>query len=443
MAIDVRMPKLSDTMESGVIIRWMKAPGDVVAKGDPIAEVETDKADVELEASDSGVLREITVPEGQSAAVGAVIAVLAAAGEAGGDGGAPLAPALGEERGAAPARERTGQPARPAESAPRPPALPRPSRPPQPQAAPPAPPRPSAQPTPVRASPLAWRIADSAGIDLGSLRGSGPGGRILKRDVEMAMRAATPPAPPQAGEAGGEGEGTVPAAPQPAGSRREEVSRMRATIARRMSEAKRDIPHFYVTAEIDMTEAMHLRESIRRRDSMPGLTVTHLLVRALAIALQRHPHVNASWQDGAIIVHDDINIGIAVAVDDGLVVPVLHRVQTLNLGDIAAAASELTEKARNGRFGGEDLTGATFSLSNVGMLDVEELTAVINPPNAAILATGAVKERPIVRDGQLAIAKTLRATLSCDHRVLNGLEGGRFLVELKSILENPVSLLLE
>ncbi|MBX3028141.1 2-oxo acid dehydrogenase subunit E2 [bacterium] len=292
----------------------------------------------------------------------------------------------------------------------------------------------------MRASPLAWRMADAAGVDLGNVRGSGPGGRILKRDVETAARAAAPP--PAAREPAESQREEAPAA-LPAGSRREEISRMRATVARRMTEAKREIPHFYVTAEIDMTEAMALRESIRRRETMPGLTVTHLLVRALSIGLVRHPHVNASWQEGGIIVHDDVNIGIAVAVDDGLVVPVLHRVQTLSLGEIAAAAGELTEKARHGRFGGEDLTGATFSLSNVGMLDVEELTAVINPPNAAILATGAVKERPIARDGQLAIAKTLRATLSCDHRVLNGLEGGRFLVELKSILENPVSLLLE
>ncbi|HSQ00102.1 MAG TPA: dihydrolipoamide acetyltransferase family protein, partial [Candidatus Dormibacteraeota bacterium] len=286
---------------------------------------------------------------------------------------------------------------------------------------------------------LAWRMADSAGVDLGSVRGSGPGGRILKRDVEVAVRGSTPPAASEATAS----DAAAPAAAQPTRSRREEISRMRATVARRMTEAKREIPHFYVTAEVDMTEAMHLRESIRRRETMPGLTVTHLLVRALAIGLVRHPHVNASWQDGGIIVHDDVNIGIAVAVDDGLVVPVVHRVQTLTLGEIAAVAGELTEKARQGRFGGEDLTGATFSLSNVGMLDVEELTAVINPPNAAILAVGAVKERPIVRDGQLAIAKTLRATLSCDHRVLNGLEGGRFLVDLKSILENPVSLLLE
>ena len=424
MAIDVRMPKLSDSMESGVIIRWMKAPGDAVAKGEPLAEVETDKADVELEASASGVLREITVAQGQSAAVGAVIAVLAAEGEAG--VGASAAP-----------EARPEAPRRPAEP-PAPVAVPPPAvvtataHGGQPAPAPPA----------VRASPLAWRMADAAGVNLAALRGSGPGGRILKRDVEQAARVAAAAAPTAPAASPDPSSGAEPA-PPPGGSRREEMSRMRLAIARRMTEAKRDIPHFYVTAEVDMSEAMHLRESIRRREAMPGLTVTHLLVRALAIALVRHPHVNASWQDGAIEEHADVNIGIAVAVDDGLVVPVLHRTQTLTLGEIATAATELTEKARHGRFGGDDLTGATFSLSNVGMLDVEELTAVINPPNAAILAVGAVKDRPIVRDGQLAIAKTLRATLSCDHRVLNGLEGGRFLVELKSILENPVTLLLE
>lgn len=421
MPIDVRMPKLSDSMESGVIIRWMKAPGDVVAKGEPLAEVETDKADVELEASASGVLREITVAQGQSAPVGAVIAVLAADGE---EAAVTAAPPV------APRQAPTPPVAAPPAAAVPPPAAATVAA----RATALAPPPPA-----VRASPLAWRMADAAGVNLAALRGSGPGGRILKRDVELAARAAAPtaaPAPPAAEAGAGEVE-------RASGGRRQEVSRMRLAIARRMTEAKRDIPHFYVTAEIDMTEAMRLRESIRRREAMPGLTVTHMLVRALAVALVRHPHVNASWQDGSIEEHADVNIGIAVAVDDGLLVPVLHRAQTLTLGEIAAAATELTEKARHGRFGSDDLTGATFSLSNVGMLDVEELTAVINPPNAAILAVGAVKERPIVRDGQLAIAKTLRATLSCDHRVLNGLEGGRFLVELKSILENPVTLLLE
>jgi pyruvate dehydrogenase E2 component (dihydrolipoamide acetyltransferase) len=312
----------------------------------------------------------------------------------------------------------------------------------------------------VRASPLAWRLADEAGVNLAGVHGSGPGGRIVKRDVEASARGRAGAAPPsESGEAAAEPRGrTVEARPsaekapagakaveeqRAAGPRLVEASRMRLAIAKRMTEAKRDIPHFYVTAEIDMSEAMHLRESIKRREAMPGLTVTHLLLRALAIALVRQPRVNASWRERAIELHDEVNIGIAVAVEDGLVVPVLHRANTLTLGEIAAQAGALTDKARSGKFGGEDLTGGTFSLSNVGMLDVEELAAVINPPQAAILAVGAVKDRPIVRDGQLAVAKTMRATLSCDHRVLNGVEGGHFLEELKGILENPVTLLLE
>lgn len=484
MAIDVRMPKLSDNMEEGTIIRWMKAPGDQVEKGEPLAEVETDKADVELEASDSGVLQEIKVPEGQSATVGAVIAVLGAAGEAAedSDGGgaepraAQKSAADSEPRKTAAAESKPSRAAAPA----RPPAQPARARaaareeddgdePPrrsearsardsgQPQSASqPAEPRSragsepeAAVERPVRASPLAWRLADEAGVNLSTVRGSGPGGRILQRDVEASVRG--PSAPRRETDSVPDDDGaetereTKPSTStgEPGGVRVVEASRMRLAIAKRMAEAKRDIPHFYVTAEINMSEAMHLRESIKRRDAMPGLTVTHLLLRGVAIALVRHPRVNASWRDGSIELHDDVNIGIAVAVEDGLVVPVLHRAQELTLSEIAARAGALTEKARSGKFSGAELTGGTFSLSNVGMLDVEELIAVINPPQAAILAVGAVKDRPIVRDGQLAVAKTMRATLSCDHRVLNGVEGGRFLEELKSILENPVTLLLE
>jgi pyruvate dehydrogenase E2 component (dihydrolipoamide acetyltransferase) len=487
MSIDVRMPKLSDNMEEGVIIRWMKSPGDQVVKGEPLAEVETDKADVELEASESGTLREIRVAEGQSAAVGAVIAVLAGPDEQA-DGnrraGAKKDAAAPQKEDAAATEDRTAESAAddgdggaaaraPTGSATRekqsrretPPAQPQPAKRGRPPETAPAQPAAEAKRSPqVRASPLAWRLAGEAGVNLAGVRGSGPGGRIVQRDVESAVRAPTAAAHsrPASGAAGkkpaadavsadaaepGEEAADAPSPPTK-GARApsaglQPVSRMRATIARRMAEAKREIPHFYVSAEIDMTEAMHLRESIKRREAMPGLTVTHLLLRTLAIALVRHPHVNASWREGGIELHEDVNLGIAVAVDDGLVVPVLHRAQSLTLGEIAARATALTEKARQGRFGGDDLSGGTFSLSNIGMLDVEELVAVINPPQAAILAVGAVKDRPIVRHGQLAVAKTLRATLSCDHRVLNGVEGGRFLEELKGILENPVTLLLE
>ena len=217
---------------------------------------------------------------------------------------------------------------------------------------------------------------------------------------------------------------------------------MRRAIARRMAEAKRDIPHFYIGAEIDMSEMMRLRESIKQSGLIPGLTVTHLLVKALALTLVRHPRLNASWRDEGVEFHDDVNMGIAVAVQDGLVVPVLHQAQGLSLREIALRATALTEKARSGKFSGDDLAGGTFSLSNVGMLDVDDLVAVINPPQAAVLAVGAVKERPVVREGQLAIARTMRATLSCDHRVLNGIEAGEFLADLKALLENPVGLIL-
>jgi pyruvate dehydrogenase E2 component (dihydrolipoamide acetyltransferase) len=487
MAIDVRMPKLSDNMEEGTIIRWMKSPGDSVTKGEPLAEVETDKADVELEAADSGVLREIKVAEGQSAAVGAVIAVLAPPGESAGQGDGAAA----DKREKAPSSDRAAQraavrekpePAR-AASAERAEQRARPAdeiaedeqngEEDEERDAKPAKGRDvtrratsaerATNERAVRASPLAWRLADEAGVNLAGVRGSGPGGRILKRDVEASVRAPSKPATrraeqaadrphdeeqPAAGRAArapaaGDAGEPAPASREGGGGRTIEASRMRLAIAKRMTEAKRDIPHFYVAADIDMTEAMHLRESIKRREAMVGLTVTHLLLRALAMALVRHPRVNASWRDGAIELHEDINIGVAVAVEDGLVVPVLHRAQTLTLGEIAARAAVLTDRARTGKFGSADLTGGTFSLSNVGMIDVEELVAVINPPQAAILAVASVKDRPIVRDGQLAVAKTMRAVLSCDHRVLNGVEGGRFLEKLKGILENPVTLLLE
>ena len=470
MSIDVRMPKLSDNMEEGVIIRWMKSPGDQVAKGEPLAEVETDKADVELEATDAGVLQEIKVAQGQSASVGAVIAVLAPPGESAraGDGDGSEPPRRERSAAARPAKsdaqdvdEEEETAARPAQST-----GPRPASPQRRAAEAPArarPPSRSAPPAaasaegeverPVRASPLAWRLAEEAGVNLATVRGSGPGGRILRRDVESSVRGPT--RTPQRRDADAKAEEAPCRGPsaadeqapmaevEPGTTRVVQATRMRQAIAARMAEAKREIPHFYVAAEIDMSEAMQLRESIKRREAMPGLTVTHLLLRALAIGLVRHPRVNASWRDGAIELHGDVNLGIAVAVEDGLVVPVLHRAQSLMLAEIVEQAGALTDKARSGKFSGAELTGGTFSLSNIGMLDVDELVAVINPPQAAILAVGAIKDRPIVRDGALGVAKTMRASLSCDHRILNGVEGGRFLAELKDILENPVTLLLE
>ena len=232
---------------------------------------------------------------------------------------------------------------------------------------------------------------------------------------------------------------------QPAAAPRgtQPLSKLRQTVAKQMTASKRDVPHFYVTAEVDMSEAARLRASI----SASGLvtehvTFTHLMMRALALVMQRHPRVNASWSEGAIIYHDDVNIGVAVAVEDGLVAPVVRGCQHLSLRAIAQATNDLVERAQAGRFGGEALTGATFTLSNMGMLDVEEFSAVITPPQAAILAVGAIKERPVVRDGQIAVAKTVRVTLSVDHRVLTGVEAARFLEDFKRVLEHPLALVL-
>jgi pyruvate dehydrogenase E2 component (dihydrolipoamide acetyltransferase) len=378
MPIEITMPKLSDTMEEGTILRWYKREGEVVTAGELLAEVETDKADMELEAEQAGILTEIRVKEGEAAAVGAVIAIL---------GGSPKiaeTPSAGNASPAPPAPVAPGPPTQPA---------------------------PAIQPAAVAASPP--RTPDT-------------------RTQPAAPAKAAPPI----------AERAPATASPPAG--RQQVSKLRLTVAKQMSAAKREMPHFYVVSEIDMSEAAKMRAALATYAAVPErITFTHLLIRALALTLRRHPRVNASWTDGAITYHEDINIGVAVALEDGLIAPVLRGCQNLSLRAIARATAELVGKAQTGRFGGDELTGATFTLSNMGMLDIEEFSAVITPPQAAILAVGAIKERAVARDGQLAIAKTMRVTLSADHRVLNGMEAGRFLEELKHILEHPVLLVFD
>jgi pyruvate dehydrogenase E2 component (dihydrolipoamide acetyltransferase) len=386
MSIEVIMPKLSDTMEEGTILRWLKSLGEPVAKGEVLAEVETDKADMELEAEQSGTLREIRVQEGDSAAVGAVIAVLDDAGAA---AAAPAPPAAAPPKG------------------------PMPGAPPPPKPAAPPPPPKSAKGAAAPPPPSA---------PVGAARA--PGG--------------APPAPPASKWTPGRG---TAAQPPPRG--RQEESKVRLAVAKQMAAAKRDIPHFYVTAEIDMSDAVRLRAQLTASDVVPErITFTHLIIRALALTLARHPRVNASWSEGGIVYHDDINIGVAVAIEDGLVAPVLRGCQQLSLRQIARVTAELVDKAQAGRFGGDELTGGTFTVSNMGMLDIEEFSAVLIPPQAAILAVGSIKDRAVVRDGHLAIAKTMRATLSVDHRVLNGVEAGRFLEDLKHTLEMPAMLVI-
>lgn len=420
MATEVIMPRMSDTMEEGKILKWLKKVGDRVEVGDIIAEVETDKADMEMEALDDGFLTEIRAQEGESAPVGAVIALL---GEEAEIGVAPTPPARTASSSAStpPAGKRAD--ARAAkkvrkirESAPKkPPARKKDER--------------------ILASPIVRKIAAERGIELAKVQGSGPGGRIIKQDLESAE------ATPVAAELKTPLDSS-PTVTSPTG-RVEPFSRMRATIAKRMADSMREAPHFYVTTEIDMSEAVRLRTSLKLSDRVSAdVTYTHLLVKAVAVALGRHPRLNASFSGDGRELKDEINIGIAVALDDGLIVPVLHDCQTLSLLDIAAQANGLVERARTGKPTTRDLSGGTFTISNLGMYPVEHFTAVINPPQAAILATSAIKERPTVRDGQMVISRTMMATLSCDHRVLDGATAAQFLEELKNLLENPVGLMV-
>ncbi len=444
MSTDVVMPKLSDTMEEGKILKWLKQVGETIAPGDVIAEVETDKADMELEASEGGVLRAIQVPEGESAAVGTVIAVLDAdgAGPARSDDGEPKAKRQPAKAAPAPSARTTGpEPAREApseattnvdEDAPA--AAPRPED--RPSRAPAGAVRLASTPSTradVKASPAARALAEERGIDLADVRGSGPAGRIVSDDVA----SAAPSARGSRGRAPGAARDAAPVA------ERHELSRMRQSIARRMSEAAREIPHFAVRAEIDMSDAVRLKAALEKSDAFPvPVTYTHMVLMAAARALTRHPRLNASYRDGALEVHGEVNLGMAVAVDDGLIVPVLRRADERSLADIAAEARRLVALTKQGRFASDDLTGGTFTVSNMGMLDLESFTAVINPPQAAILAVGSIKPRPVVRAGAVVAAHTMFVTVSCDHRIIDGVMAGRFLEDLKSLLENPIGLVI-
>jgi pyruvate dehydrogenase E2 component (dihydrolipoyllysine-residue acetyltransferase) len=431
MSVDIVMPKLSDTMEEGKILKWLKQVGDTITAGEVIAEVETDKADMELEASESGVLSTITVPAGETASVGAVIAVV--------DGKGASAPAAKGEA-AQPARQTAAAAERPAPPAaddgPPPTPATRPASAGKRSAAPAAA-APAAKSGGVKASEAARTLAAERGVDLATVRGSGPGGRIVTADVE---------------DAGARGDDDAPAAARPAPAaagrgaavaERHELSRMRQSIARRMSEASREIPHFSVTAEIDMSDAVRMKAALEKTDGFPvPVTYTHIVLKATAVALTRHPRLNASYRDGALEVHAEVNLGMAVSVDDGLIVPVLRHADQRSLAEIAQEARRLVALTKQGRFASDDLSGGTFTVSNMGMLSLESFTAVINPPQSAILAVGSIKQRPVVRNGALAVAHTMYVTVSCDHRIIDGVMAGRFLEDLKGVLENPIALVV-
>ena len=426
---DVNMPKLSDTMEEGTVLEWRKRDGEEVQRGDVLAEIESDKASFEIEAEASGVLH-IVVDRGQAVPVGELI------GRIGGE-----APAAREPRRPAPAAEPAEEPAQHAVE----PAAGEPPRPAPAEAEPPAAPR---QPAAargeapdgserVKASPLARRLAGEMGVDLTAVEGSGPDGRVVKEDVLAAARgSARRPAAPAAR-----------ARPRTAGPDVETVepNRMQATIARRMTESKATVPHFYATIEARVDEAVRVRQQLK--ETLPNadrVTMTDLLTRACAIALTRFPEVNASWADGRFQRKRSVSIGLAVppAQGLGLLVPVVHDVDRKDLVQISIEARQVIERARSGKPSPGDLEGATFSISNLGMYGVDEFSAIINPPESAILAVGAIKDVPVVEDGRVTVGKVMRMTLSVDHRVFYGATAAQFLAEVRRLIENPVSLLV-
>jgi pyruvate dehydrogenase E2 component (dihydrolipoamide acetyltransferase) len=428
MATKVVMAQLSPTMEEGKLIEWRLSEGDTVAQGDIVAEIETDKANMEVEALGGGVLRRILVQPGQTVPVGALIGVIAGPDEPIDDLIASAAPASAEPSEAEPAQ------ADPADVEPTP-------------SEPSTEPVRGAESGRTRASPVARRIASESGIDLSTVRGSGPGGRIIKADIEAAITrpAAEPAAEPgtPTAEPGTPAVTAARARPTPGlVDRVEEASPMRKAIARRLVQSIGPVPHFFLTTEIDMGRALELRADLNARASEGKIGVNDLLLKATAEALTRHPGVNASWEGEGIRYHGSVDIGIAVALDAGLITPVLRDAGHKGLRRISDEARDLIERARGRELVPEEYQGATFSVSNLGMFDIDQFTAIINPPEAGILAIGQTVEKPVVVAGEVVVRKRMRVTMSCDHRVIDGASGAAFLGTFKAMLENPLEMIL-
>lgn len=417
MAEIVRMPKLSDTMTEGVVAEWHKKVGDQVESGEVLAEIETDKATMEFESFQDGVLLHIGVEKGATAAVDSILAILGEAGEDVADLLASDAAAPAPEAAPAPA------PAPVAAPAPAPAAAPAPV-PAATVAAPvatPAVPRPSSNGK-VKASPLAARLAAERGIDLGRVAGTGEGGRIVKRDIEGYVPA------PAAGMGAVESSTDVP------------VTQMRKTIARRLAESKFTAPHFYLKLSVEMDAAVEARKAINAQEGVK-VSFNDMVVKAVSLALKKHPAVNSAWMDTHIRTNDHVHIGVAVAVEDGLLVPVVRHADKKSLTEIGAEVKDYAGRAREKKLQPSDWEGNTFTISNLGMFGIEDFTAIINPPDACILAVGGISDVPVVRDGQVVPGKIMKLTLSCDHRVVDGAMGAAFLQEVKSLLEHPVRML--
>ncbi len=418
---EIVMPRLSDSMEEGVILRWIKQVGEEVAVGEELVEIETDKANMAYESDVAGTLTRILAQEGEALPIGAPIAVV-------GDPADADAPTQTSPTDT-PAGGSTSQ-----AGAPEPPIDPPEGMSPVP--APPAGVSVGEDGGRVKASPLARRLASEAGVDLGTLRGSGPGGRIVKADVEAAA-AAPAPAPAAA---------PPPEAPETAKgtTTHREPTRLQQVVARRMAESKATAPHFYLRAEVDMSAAVaaraRLKEASAEGEVVPSFN--DMVVKACALALREHPLANGSYRDGRLELHSRVNVGVAVAAEDALVVPTLFDADRKGLREIAAEARALAARVRDGSITPPELSGGTFTVSNLGMYGVSDFAAVINSPQAAILAVGAIAERPVVRDGQLTTAHLLGLTLSCDHRILYGAPAAEFLARIRALLEEPLALAL-
>ena len=473
MATKVVMEALSPTMEEGRLVKWVKNEGDAVKTGDVLAEVETDKAVMELVARADGVLRKRLANEGDASPVGTLLAVIAGADEnidalIGGAAAPAAAPAQAAQAGqedqakvrqaVAETKEAAGQtsvPTSPAQSqgeastpaqsaggttgkgAAGPPPAGR-LTPPRPQ--PPPPPkgngaRPGSAPAKAggrqRSSPLARRLASERGIELGGIQGSGPGGRIVKRDIENAKAKGGAARSAAAERLASEGDfKDVP------------LTQIRKTIARRLAESNGPVPTFFLTAELDVTRAAEMRTQLAEMGDEYKASFNDIIIKAVALALSEHPEVNAHWLDDKIRQFNRIHVAMAVAVEDGLITPVLFDADRLQLWEISARARELAGKARERKLTPEEYTGGTFTVSNLGMFGIDQFTAIINPPEAGILAVGGVEEKPVVVDGRVEVRQRMRVTMSCDHRAIDGATGAKFLQTLRRYVENPLALIL-
>ena len=422
MAIVINMPRLSDTMTEGVVAKWHVKIGDAITEGTLLAEIETDKATMDFEAfpGQEGTLLHIGVQEGQTSPVDTILAVIGAKGEdisalLAGGGAAPAAPAAEAAPAAAPAAAAPA--AAPVAEAPV------------------AAPAPAAASTDarVKASPLAKSMAADKGVDLSTVQGSGEGGRIVKRDIESAASGASAPAPAAAAAA---------AVSYPSsGYQDTPISQMRKTIAKRLSESKFTAPHFYLTMSVDMDAAIEARQALNATGDHK-ISFNDLVVKAVSKALKKHPAVNSAWLGDVIRTNYDVHVGVAVAVEDGLLVPVIRHADAKSLTQISAEVKDFAQRAKTKKLQPADWEGNTFTISNLGMFGIDQFTAIVNPPDSCILAVGGIQAVPVVKNGQVVPGNIMKLTLSCDHRVVDGATGSAFLNSVKAFLESPVTMML-